>query len=112
MSKLEEKFLTAILEAGLPEPTREHVFHIPASGEKQRKWRFDFCYLRQKIAIEVEGGVFGGRGRHTRAIGFKNDCIKYNTAVEQGWQVYRFTTGMEKECVALLRRIKLNQSNS
>lgn len=111
MSKLEEKFLQAIREAGLPEPLREYVFHEPQDGEKQRKWRFDFCYVYPRIAIEIEGGVYN-RGRHTRAQGFQADCEKYNTAVEQGWEVYRFTTGMEKDCVALLQRRRLQTTLS
>ncbi len=42
----------------LPEPTPEHRFAPP------RRWRFDFCILAHKIAIEVDGGVWlpnGGR---------------------------------------------------
>lgn len=57
----------------------------------ERKWRFDFAIPERMIAIEVEGGVMNG-GRHTRPIGFLNDCIKYNTATAMGWKVYRFPT--------------------
>lgn len=90
-SKLEEKFLEKIRESGFPEPLREYVFHQPENGEKQRKFRFDFCYPVQKIAIEIEGGTWKGKGRHTSGIGYARDCEKYNLALIQGWKVLRFT---------------------
>ncbi len=59
-----------------------------------RKWRFDFCNLAGRVAIELEGGVYTG-GRHTRGKGFENDCEKYNEAIlSGGWFVFRLTGGM------------------
>lgn len=58
-----------------------------------RKWRFDFCDTISRVAIEIEGGVFG-RGRHTTGTGFTEDCIKYLEANLLGWTVIRLTTGM------------------
>jgi len=66
---------------------REHVF------DPSRKWRFDFAVVAQKVAVEIEGGVWSG-GRHTRGAGFQEDCIKYNRAVELGWKVLRYTPQM------------------
>ena len=52
---------------GLPEtPIREHKFH------PVRRWRFDLAFLENKLAIEIEGGVWI-RGRHTRGNGFTRD---------------------------------------
>ena len=62
---------------------REHRFH------PKRKWRFDFAIPHQRIAIEVEGGIYT-QGRHTRGSGFSKDCEKYNTATAMGWAVLRF----------------------
>ncbi len=56
----------------------------------KRKWRFDYAIVREKIAIEVEGGVFTG-GRHTRPLGFLKDMEKYNQATLMGWRVFRVT---------------------
>jgi very-short-patch-repair endonuclease len=70
-----------------------------------RKWRFDFCIPKYKIAIEVEGGVFERRtykdksgklitvqgGRHNSVKGFLNDIEKYNAASLLGYTLFRFT---------------------
>lgn len=62
------------------DPEREFRFH------EERKWRFDFAFPRQKLAIEVEG-----RGRHQSFGGFDKDCEKYAEAVILGWRVIRVT---------------------
>jgi hypothetical protein len=66
------------------ECVRELVFH------PKRKWRFDYAFPAQKIALEVEGGIFTG-GRHTRAKGFLGDIEKYNQATLLGWRLFRVT---------------------
>jgi hypothetical protein len=68
-------------------PEREFYFSKP------RKWRFDFAFPEQKIAIEVEGGTWQA-GRHNRGKGFEADCRKYSHAALLGWRVMRFTTDM------------------
>jgi very-short-patch-repair endonuclease len=62
----------------------EYRFH------EKRKWRFDYALVEQRIAIEVEGGVWTG-GRHTRGAGFLKDVEKYNEAAVRGWMVIRVT---------------------
>lgn len=56
-----------------------------------RKWRFDFANLVLMIAIECEGVVADGKGRHQTAKGYTADCEKYNEATVLGWRVLRFT---------------------
>ncbi len=56
-----------------------------------RKWRFDFALHQDKIAVEVEGGIFT-QGRHTRGNGYIGDMQKYNAAVCLGWRVLRYGT--------------------
>jgi very-short-patch-repair endonuclease len=73
---------------------QEHKFH------PIRKWRFDFANIETKTAIEQEGGVFI-QGRHTRGKGFLNDMEKYNTAIELGWVVLRYTPDQLKKTVTL-----------
>lgn len=67
---------------GLPEPTLEFRFC------ESRRWRFDFSWLPQMVALEVEGGVWS-RGRHGRGSGIVKDIEKYNAASVAGWTVLR-----------------------
>ena len=83
MSDAEDLFAAQLFAVGIHDAQREHRFH------KVRRWRFDFAWQDKKIAVEIEGGTFSG-GRHTRGIGFRNDCEKYNTATLDGWRVFRF----------------------
>lgn len=81
---LEERVLNILEYNKFPKPEREFRFH------PKRLWRFDFAYPNEKIAIEIEGGVFV-RGRHTTGIGFTADTEKYNEAIKLGWRVLRYT---------------------
>jgi very-short-patch-repair endonuclease len=72
----------------------EYRFHAT------RRWRFDFAWPTQKIAVEIEGGTWSG-GRHTRGSGYEKDCEKYNEAVRLGWSVLRFTGKMVKNGTAI-----------
>lgn len=69
---------------GLPAPIPEFRFH------PIRRWRFDFAWPDQKIAVEVEGGIWT-QGRHTRGAGFLKDAEKYNTATLMAWRIFRVT---------------------
>ena len=63
----------------------EHQFAPP------RRWRFDFAWPAQKVAVEMEGGIWT-RGAHTRGKHFRSDAEKYNAATIAGWRVLRYTT--------------------
>lgn len=76
------RFERLLRSVGLPAPVREHRFHAV------RRWRFDYAWPEQRVALEVEGGVWTG-GRHTRGAGFVGDMEKYNAAVLAGWRVVR-----------------------
>jgi len=79
---------------GLPAPTPELYFAKP------RRWRFDFAWEPQRLAVEVDGAVFTG-GRHTRGTGYEKDIEKYAEALCRGWRVLRVTTGMVRDGRAL-----------
>jgi hypothetical protein len=64
-------------------PEAEYKFH------PLRKWRFDFAFPSQMVAVECEGAAWTG-GRHTRGSGFIADMEKYNEAAKLGWLVFRF----------------------
>jgi len=81
--KTNPRVIAAYFEGmGLTAPVPELVFH------PKRKWRFDYAWPNQKVALEVEGGVWI-QGRHTRGSGFVKDMEKYNAAAMLGWRVLR-----------------------
>ena len=82
-SEAEEMMAFLIETWDVPPPLREHRFHA------ERMWRFDFAWPESKVAIEVEGVLWGGGGRHQRVAGFLGDCEKYLEAQSMGWQVVR-----------------------
>ena len=83
-----------IRAAKLPTPVREFRFH------PSRKWRFDFAFVDQMIALEIDGATWTG-GRHTRGSGYESDCEKLNEAAVLGWRVFRATRTMVKSGYAL-----------
>lgn len=86
-SALEERLWYLMRVEKIPLPEREHKFH------PVRKWRFDFAFIGERLAVECEGAVWV-MGRHNRGSGFAEDCVKYNEAVIHGWRVLRFTGDM------------------
>jgi hypothetical protein len=76
-------FAKLLAHHGLPLPEAEHRFC-------ERRWRFDYAWPAQKVALEVEGGIYT-RGRHVRPKGFLNDMKKYNRATVLGWRLVRCT---------------------
>jgi hypothetical protein len=80
-------FLLQCRVRNLEAPVRELKFH------PTRDWRFDYAWPAQKIALEVEGVVYGAggqlTGRHVHASGFREDCLKYGEAFRLGWTVLR-----------------------
>lgn len=100
MSDLEDRLLVQIREAGLPEPVREYVFAKP------RRWRLDFAWVEQKVAVEVEGGIWI-QGRHNRGKGYESDLEKHNELTMRGWRLLRFgqkmvDSGSAVEIIGLL----------
>ena len=81
LSPGEEAFMLHCRAEGL-NPEREWRF------DAVRKWRFDFYFPSNKLAVEVEGGY---NGRHQRG-GFSKDMEKYNAAARKGIMVLRYTT--------------------
>lgn len=85
-SYLETQFERLLLRHQLPQPVREYKFH------PIRKWRFDFAWPKIKLAVEIDGGTFGGTkmlGNHAIGKRYQEDCIKSNAAQLDGWAVLR-----------------------
>jgi len=70
---------------GLPAPELELRFH------PTRRWKFDLAWPEQRVAVEVDGGVWTG-GRHVTGTGATKDAEKYSEAAAMGWRIVRVTT--------------------
>lgn len=77
-----------------------------------RKWKFDFAWPDVHVAVEIEGGIWRGRGRgsktsdntggaHSHPLNILRDIEKYNAAARAGWRILRFTPDMVKKGEAL-----------
>jgi hypothetical protein len=77
-------FYTLIDVFGKDQITKEFQFAPP------RKFRFDWCIEKYKIAVEYEG-IVAGKSRHTSIKGYTGDCEKYNIATLNGWRIFRYT---------------------
>ncbi len=74
-----------IERAAIPQPEREFRFAAP------RRFRFDFAWPDERIALEVDGGRWlPGGGRHAS----DGDYEKLNIAAGMGWRVLRVTGDM------------------
>jgi len=87
---------TLFRQERLPEPVLEFQFH------PLRKWRFDYALVGERIAIEIEGGVYT-EGRHLRPLGYLNDLRKYRAAVLLGWRLLRYAPSDIGEAVGDVR---------
>ena len=79
----------------LPKPERQVRFH------PTREWRLDFGWLELKLAVEIEGLVPGGKGRHQTIGGMTEDLVKYAEALCLGWRVLRVSQAQVKSGQAL-----------
>jgi hypothetical protein len=86
----------------------------PGKRTRKSSWAIDFV-IGGTVAVEIEGGVFS-RGRHTRPLGFIQDCFKYNEITRRGLHLLRFeTTHMlfadPEGCVALVLSVWRGTNN-
>jgi hypothetical protein len=80
-SGLEKRWFALWLSCGGERPVEQHRFH------PSRKWRLDFAWVDDLVAVEIHGGRWSG-GRHVRGDGFADDRAKMNAALSLGWAVF------------------------
>lgn len=79
------EFSKLCVRFGVPAPTLEFPFALPT-----RRFRWDFSWPDQKLALECDGGIFTG-GRHSRGAGMLKDFEKQNEGAAMGWRLMRCT---------------------
>jgi hypothetical protein len=85
--------------AGLPEPTPEYTFH-PTRG-----WKFDYAFPAERLAVEIEGGIWKkGGGAHSHPLNIERDIEKYNEAAILGWRILRVVPERWTEAIVLIQR--------
>jgi hypothetical protein len=77
-----------------------------------RRWRFDWAFPDQKIAIEWEG-ITSFKSGHLTLGGYTANCEKYNWAAILGWKVIRVTALMEQnQVIAMIMAAFPDQTDS
>ena len=84
-SHLERSAWAILHDQPFPPPTKCQYRFL-----KSRQWRFDFAWPKQKIAYEIDGGQWLGKG-HTGGKGFMADCEKRSMAAALGWKIISAT---------------------
>ena len=105
-------FFNFLNDHNIDTPEAEYRFH------EKRKWLFDYAWPSRKIALEIEGGIYGhgkkcrvcGRkapGAHSSVIGIMRDIEKYNNAQVLGWKVIRVMPSelMTIKAIALIKSV-------
>ena len=92
VSALEEALWLHLRATGLSAACTRNDSHW--AKERGRKLEFDFYWQTQRLAVEVEGGLFMKRGGHNSLSGITRDIEKGNLAAELGITLLRFTREM------------------
>ena len=83
-----------VAQLGLPDPVPEHRVL------STRRFRFDYAWPEEMVALEIEGGFFGTgrrcpvcrqlpRSGHSSVKRLKDDADKYSWAAAIGWTIIR-----------------------
>lgn len=86
-SELELILLNRLERAGLPIGEARYRF-VPG-----RQYRFDRCWVAEKVAVEVMGGTWSQNG-HARPSKLNADMVKLSVAAALGWRVLPVTGDM------------------
>lgn len=85
----------------LPLPERQALWH-PTSNYKA-----DFLWPRERLLVEVDGGVYLRYGHHSSGKGYEYDRVRDAEALCLGYTVLRVTPSMVKDgtAVAYVERV-------
>lgn len=83
--KLQNMFWRAWCDAS-PHNLPEREFRF----SEKRRFRFDFAWPKEHVAVEIDGGNWINGG-HNTGNGYQSGCEKLNLAATLGWTMLRFT---------------------
>ena len=87
-SKWEDYFRFHVKLAGIPNPMGQFKF----AESIGRRWAVDFAWPKQKIVVEIEGGIWRrGGGAHSHPMNILRDIEKYNALAMMGYRLFRFS---------------------
>jgi len=90
-SALEQQFAVAWRCFGNGE---RPVTEYPFAAHIGRRWRLDYAFIPELVAVEIDGGQWTPHGgRHNT----DNDREKLNYAAALGWRVLRFSGAMLRD---------------
>ena len=97
---LENRFLATWVSEfpDLPVPERQVHFH------DKRRWRFDFAWVEDKLAVEIQGGTWI-KGGHNSGYGVTADYEKLRVAQRMGWRVLPYSTQDCKDMVRVVTEV-------
>jgi hypothetical protein len=105
--------LVMFAERGIYPPVTEYVF----SG--QRGFRMDYAWPPKKVALEVDGGIWRGYGKgskaekagaHSHPTAILRDIEKHNLATMLGWRVIRATPDKFDEAVRAIELLLMSEA--
>ena len=82
----ERVFLAVLKHYQVPLPVPEHQFATSLG----RKWRFDWAWVAERVALEVQGGIWmRGKtlGAHAMPTNIQRDHAKFSAAACLGWRI-------------------------
>jgi hypothetical protein len=86
------------------------IFDMEFQFSKDRKFRSDFALTgldsSKMFAVLIEyEGLNSDKSGHTTFVGYSENCIKYNLATVEGWDLLRYTAKNYKNVIADLDAI-------
>jgi very-short-patch-repair endonuclease len=82
------------LADGLTDFEQEYRFDV------KRKYRLDLAFPKQKVGIEINGGIWHGKA-HSSPLMILRDMEKGNLLILSGWRVLRYTPAQVKDGTAI-----------
>lgn len=97
----EQELLFQIKVARLPVPREQHLWHPTIN------YRADLCFERERLIVEVDGGVYLRHGHHNSGKGYEYDRVRDAEALTLGYAVLRVTPSMVKDgsAIAYVERV-------